>query len=881
VSGCKNPTVAQIIQGNFQVQGTNHGKPVYKKEAPGQTMTVLIYFWDERDGPTFNGWWFGPKVGGDQVWAYNVQKESPVPPSSNWQVPWDGPTDESLRLDSNTGIPPGVPLLPRPLPTPGGQPPLKQAKVLDHADIARREEERQRLMAEQKEKEEERVRMQEENRKRQEERNEDQKRRLVEQAKKREEDEVKRKEQTATLAVRKVVQRVRIATPENFDELRADLERVQVDQLEAMGSSAEKVQQEVEKALLQAQERINQLLVKRQEEEKKRLEEEQQRKVDEEKVAKFTKQITDELVEVELHVEAAEKEAKPIDEISKESLPEAMLEAVKLVGKVCDASKVVIDSASKSILDKRNDLGKSHFTSTTIKSEFVPYLARLTKCRRTIAKLRDAMKCTEEKAARKGAALKKREVQQVNFKKYDADHDGKLSRKELVAFSKSAFDFDLNAEHTDKVLASLGKDGGIPIEKFKRLRAMIAIARSEAIARKKREEEEERRRLQLEEEERQKEELSKRKAEVGELIEEADKLIQEVEGRLMKAENDVKPLGDKGGDGQLGKEDILALTGQIDEETAWLREALANLEKKAEDIEKEVDADESLQVHQKKEASRVRSRLGSIQRPLDRVVATSRWSREQVAKKEFGQREAHRTEVVGAFRTLMAVEENLKTCEDLYGKICDGDEVLTSEKFVAFLGTLPDLNLEGEDAETALFAHIAGPPNGGATATIDQAKFAALMRCFFKVVKGTVLSETFDVKSKTKRRLVVDEVVEVIEGPKKDDVGLSRVRCASTSDSVEGWVTIAGNQGTVFLEPGGNLRKCVADVAMTEEASVSTEESKEIRKLQVGEIIEVLDFGQKDKESGLLRIKGKAKSDDAIGWISAAGDEGQQFLEMI
>ena len=23
---------------------------------------VLIYFWDERDGPKFNGWWFGPKA---------------------------------------------------------------------------------------------------------------------------------------------------------------------------------------------------------------------------------------------------------------------------------------------------------------------------------------------------------------------------------------------------------------------------------------------------------------------------------------------------------------------------------------------------------------------------------------------------------------------------------------------------------------------------------------------------------------------------------------------------------------------------------------------------------------------------------------------------
>lgn len=58
---------------------------------------VLIYYWDERDGPNFHGWWFGPKafwsllartfqVGGDQVWAYNANKLSPVPPASGWKA---------------------------------------------------------------------------------------------------------------------------------------------------------------------------------------------------------------------------------------------------------------------------------------------------------------------------------------------------------------------------------------------------------------------------------------------------------------------------------------------------------------------------------------------------------------------------------------------------------------------------------------------------------------------------------------------------------------------------------------------------------------------------------------------------------------------------
>ena len=41
------------------------------------------------DGPSFNGWWFGPKVGGDQVWAYNggnLGRENVMPPTSFWKA---------------------------------------------------------------------------------------------------------------------------------------------------------------------------------------------------------------------------------------------------------------------------------------------------------------------------------------------------------------------------------------------------------------------------------------------------------------------------------------------------------------------------------------------------------------------------------------------------------------------------------------------------------------------------------------------------------------------------------------------------------------------------------------------------------------------------
>ncbi|CAK0871839.1 unnamed protein product, partial [Prorocentrum cordatum] len=84
VSGCSSPDVSEIIKGKYQVSEQNHNKNVYRKEGDSSTV-VLIYYWDDRDGPNFHGWWFGPKIGGDQVWAYNEDKGSPNPPGQGWK----------------------------------------------------------------------------------------------------------------------------------------------------------------------------------------------------------------------------------------------------------------------------------------------------------------------------------------------------------------------------------------------------------------------------------------------------------------------------------------------------------------------------------------------------------------------------------------------------------------------------------------------------------------------------------------------------------------------------------------------------------------------------------------------------------------------------
>merc|ERR1740129_132905 len=80
----------------------NHGRRYYKKleRIPGhEEVDVYLYFWDERDGPSFNGWWFGSEVGGAQVWARNEQLPT-SPPKSGWRIPWDGAVKQELVVMS-------------------------------------------------------------------------------------------------------------------------------------------------------------------------------------------------------------------------------------------------------------------------------------------------------------------------------------------------------------------------------------------------------------------------------------------------------------------------------------------------------------------------------------------------------------------------------------------------------------------------------------------------------------------------------------------------------------------------------------------------------------------------------------------------------------
>lgn len=91
----------ETLVGDYTEAGTNHGKKYFKRVPPSGgegDATVFLYFWDDRDGPNFGGWWFGDQVGGSQVWS-RCENDGPLPPRSGWRIPWDGPVQADLAVE--------------------------------------------------------------------------------------------------------------------------------------------------------------------------------------------------------------------------------------------------------------------------------------------------------------------------------------------------------------------------------------------------------------------------------------------------------------------------------------------------------------------------------------------------------------------------------------------------------------------------------------------------------------------------------------------------------------------------------------------------------------------------------------------------------------
>jgi len=128
------------------------------------------------------------------------------------------------------------------------------------------------------------------------------------------------------------------------------------------------------------------------------------------------------------------------------------------------------------------------------------------------------------------------------------------------------------------------------------------------------------------------------------------------------------------------------------------------------------------------------------------------------------------------------------------------------------------------------------------------------------------------------RTLKVDEVIELLEGPRKElFTPVLRVHAKAISDGAAGWFTVKDSKGATFAEPDGQYYSCITSVAMTDALDIKN--CNVTRKLTEGEVFSVSEGPVNDKDAGITRVKGKAMKDEQEGWITIKGNAGTVYAE--
>jgi hypothetical protein len=150
---------------------------------------------------------------------------------------------------------------------------------------------------------------------------------------------------------------------------------------------------------------------------------------------------------------------------------------------------------------------------------------------------------------------------------------------------------------------------------------------------------------------------------------------------------------------------------------------------------------------------------------------------------------------------------------------------------------------------------------------------------FYVCLKDVPMDKDFNADRRDPiRHLRVEEILEIIEGPRSDmlpDAVRAHVK-VSTDDSI-GWLTVKDRYGTVFAEATSDLFVCSASVAMTDAQDVRN--CKVVRKLLAGELFKTKGEPADDGASGVWRVEGKALKDGVEGWITTRGNAGTVFAE--
>jgi len=628
----------------------------------------------------------------------------------------------------------------------------------------------------------------------------------------------------AATAVRKIIQKVRLANPENFDELEAELLQQLESKLGDLGEQFEKVQEEADKGLALGRKHVEQVLQKREKEEavaerpKQLLQEHAARiamfeeKIVELKAAacldggstmstddaplveklagdfqkqmqEFTKSAAEFVVTNQLTFKAPTLPAhmKAEFDVLAKKVDAAKKDAAQTVMKAKETSSKILAGAKKEMLDKAK----------------LELRERLREASAPVAVAEQAVE-KAEKHVEPFSKIKNRAEEEMLALAEEADEAIKAAIEAVKSARDQISPPDQDVDEAIKAelkswLAAEAKRPEIRLGQMDR-----RIARAKQLVRTYRREANKSRNVEF------LRDLKPQLLEKAKAAAANPDLVNGVDAAIKEAEKAVEPFAK--GVGKLSLAEMRAVGQAAAEALEAAKGAMAAARGELRPIDESLDEDlkKELNAFLTPEVKKHELRLGQMERRLTRATNLLATFERQMASKT-----AARTgEARGA--ALQVLRHN-----------CEAKQLSAEELFVSF-----DADSSGtiDEAEFLAFFETADRPEGlsvdltpeelksiftglckSGTDSIPQDAFEALFSNHMKVVKPTPLTTDVNVAGgKVLRALRLGEVLKVLDGPKKDGTaGLSRVKVQPVSakgTATPGWATVISNAGTVFLQ---------------------------------------------------------------------------------
>lgn len=193
------------------------------------------------------------------------------------------------------------------------------------------------------------------------------------------------------------------------------------------------------------------------------------------------------------------------------------------------------------------------------------------------------------------------------------------------------------------------------------------------------------------------------------------------------------------------------------------------------------------------------------------------------------------------------------------------------------------------DLSDTITGRVYGKISPGASGNVSAQQFGFLTNCYYRVTKPTTLIDTLSIKGgNILHRLKINDSVRVI-GVAEVDESSTTVRHRVIFEDKEGYVTIKGNQGSVFLEPQSFHFQVTKDTVLTNKFDMQA--FSVVRRLKIGDVLRARSLPKEESKSGLWRLEVicllpkdaacKTTEEDNSGFVTMKGNQGTTFLESI